>query len=64
MNLQLIKEQTWSTQNESFQPEYLVRLNGSYVYVGADLDKAKTLYHKIEETYQKPTKEILLQTEI
>lgn len=62
MNLELIKETIWSTQDENYQPEYSVKLNGKYMYVGANLDKAKSLYDKIKSNYQAPTKEILFQT--
>jgi hypothetical protein len=62
MNLELIKETVWSTQNENYQPEYSVKLDGKYVYVGPDLDKAKEIYHKIHTNYKAPTKEVLFQT--
>lgn len=62
MNLELIKEVVWNLQNESYQPEYSVKLDNRYAYVGSDFNKAKELYDKIKSDYRAPTKEVLFQT--
>lgn len=60
MELELIKENTWDNSTESYTTQYSVKLGFNFHYVGPDYNKALERYNKIKDTYQLPSKEILL----
>jgi hypothetical protein len=62
MELELIKENTWDNNTESYTAQYSVKLGFNFHYVGPDYDKALERYNKIKNAYQPPFKETLFST--